>query len=61
MTRPPPPRVVWSDFLDDYLVVVRVVSNREWYFVPLKYVLKLVPTKATTPLSAMPTLKPGTP
>jgi hypothetical protein len=58
--RPEPPRVVWSDYFDDYLIVVRVVSDREWYFVQLKQLrATLSSTRAQTPLSRMP-LHPGT-
>lgn len=52
----PEPPIVWSGFLMDWLVVTRVVSDREWYFVPLKQVQAGVPaTQASALLSTMPT------
>lgn len=56
----PAPRIVWSDFLGDYLVVTRVASDTDWSFVQLKHVGKLVPTKANAPLSTMPANHPIT-
>lgn len=61
---PPPvlaPRVVWSPYFAKqhggvgWLVVTRVASNDEWYFVPLVAVVQgLQETRAATPLSQMP-------
>lgn len=51
---PPPPTLVYSDYFEDWLLVVRKVSDREWYFVPVKEVgTRVTPTRAQTPLSAM--------
>jgi N-acetylmuramoyl-L-alanine amidase len=49
-----PPLVVWSPYLDDYLIVTRVVSDHEWYFQRLADVGRIAPTKATTSLAFMP-------
>lgn len=51
---PPPPTLVYSEFFGDWLIVVRKVSDREWYFVPFKDVgVRVTPTRAQTPFSAM--------
>lgn len=52
--RPTQPTLVWSEFAKDWLVVTRVVSDTEWYFVPLTAVRRGTITRAQTPLSAMP-------
>lgn len=49
-----PPRVVWSNFFGEYLIAVRVVSDREWYFIRSSDVARLPVMKAQTPLSEMP-------
>lgn len=57
LARPPAPRVVWSEHVKDWLIVTRVVSDDEWYFVPLQYVSPLCRAAerlASTPLSRMP-------
>lgn len=51
------PRVVYSSYFNDYLLVTRVVSDTEWYFVPLK-TLSGAGMRAQTALSQMPTRKP---
>lgn len=51
-SRPPAPQVVWSDFFHDWLIVVRVVSDSEWYFVTTKMV-GAGAQRAQTPLSQM--------
>lgn len=33
---PERPTIVWSGYLHDYVIVTRVVSDREWYFIPLR-------------------------
>lgn len=48
------PRVVWSGHFNDWLVVTRYASDRDWSFVPLGKVSKAGQIKAATPLSAMP-------
>jgi hypothetical protein len=48
------PRVVWSDYYSDYLVVTRVVNDNQWYFVPLR-VASRMEQRAHTPLSQMKT------
>lgn len=48
---PGPPRVVWSDYLNDYLIVTRFTSDTDWQFVPLKSLP--AGQKADTPLSKM--------
>lgn len=53
------PIVVWSDYFGDWLVVTRVVSDMEWYFVPLKDIRRMVTTRAQTALSAMPLTPPA--
>lgn len=51
---PAPPTVVYSDYLGDWLIVVRRVSDTDWWFVPVKEVgTRVTPTRAQTPLSAM--------
>lgn len=53
--RPPAPAVVWSDYLHDWLVVTRVVSDTEWYFVPAKGLgTAQPPVRAAAALSQMP-------
>jgi hypothetical protein len=53
--RPPAPIVVWSDYLHDWLVVIRVVNDREWYFLPAKALGSAqAPSRAAAPLSQMP-------
>lgn len=49
-----PPKVVWSEFFGDYLVAVKIVSDTEWYFIPLSQILDEKMLKAQTPLSQMP-------
>lgn len=51
-----PPRIVWSEYLNDYLVVTRVVSDDEWYFYPMKELTR--GTLASARLSSM-LLKPS--
>lgn len=47
--------LVWSHAVGDYLAVVRVVSDTEWYYAPLKPLLTSArENRAVTPLSAMP-------
>lgn len=46
-----PPRVVWSDYFGDFLIVTKVTSDTDWEFVPFKKLPR--GTKAQTPLSAM--------
>jgi N-acetylmuramoyl-L-alanine amidase len=50
-----PPRIVYSPSLRDYLVVTRYVSDDEWYFYPMKELIR--GSRAGAKLSAMP-LKP---
>lgn len=52
--RPEPPRVVWSDYFNDYLIVTRYVSDTNWSFVTMKDVKTMAPMPAQTPLSLMP-------
>lgn len=49
------PKVVWSEYFKDYLIVTKVVSDTEWYFVPFQKVVMMtsVTSKALTPLSQM--------
>ncbi len=56
--RSPRPLVVWSEFANDWLIVTRVVDDREWYFTPLTAVRRGTVTRAQTPLSAMPLVSP---
>lgn len=51
------PRVVWSQFFGDYLIVTRVVSDKEWYFVKAGDLEGAKVMKAQTPLSNMPLAK----
>lgn len=50
------PHRVWSDYFGEYLVVIRVVSDSEWYFLPESVVTQRLPelARASTPLSHMP-------
>lgn len=50
-----PPRIVYSTYFRDFLVVTRYVSDDEWYFVPMKSLTQ--GTRAQSKLSSMP-LKP---
>lgn len=54
LERPPAPAVVWSDYLHDWLIVTRVVSDREWYFCKLGDVGRLSATRSKNSLAAMP-------
>lgn len=54
-----PPRVVWSDFLHEWLVVARYVSDTEWYFVTATQLRNGTASRATARLSEMP-LRPDT-
>jgi len=47
------PKIVWSDYFKDYLIVVKVISNEEWYFVPFKQLMIKESLKAQTPLNEM--------
>lgn len=49
--RPPSPRVVWSPFAHDWLVVTNVVHDTEWYYVRASGIKTA--TLATVPLSRM--------
>lgn len=51
-TRPPKPRIVWSDKVGDWLVVTRVVSDTQWYYLRAATLAKLG-IVATVPLSKM--------
>jgi hypothetical protein len=48
------PVVVWSKALADWLIVTRIDSDADWYFVPMKQVRAGRPIKAGARLSAMP-------
>lgn len=50
----PPPQVVWSKYFHDWLIVTRIISNREWYFIPLRNISRTTETRAQTPLNEMP-------
>lgn len=51
---PPPPQFVYSEFFEDWLLVTRVVSDTEWYFVPVREIgTRVTPMRAQTPYSAM--------
>lgn len=53
------PVVVWSPYLQDWLVVTQIVSDLDWEFVPYSRIRRSeVATHATTPLSAMPLVAP---
>lgn len=53
------PITVWSAYTGDWLIAVQVVSDNEWYYVPLSAIRRgIAPTKATTPLSRMPLVQP---
>ena len=41
---------VWSDYFRDWLIIVQINSDKDWYFVPLKNLDKLK-FKAHTALS----------
>ena len=47
------PKVVWSNYFGDWLIVTRVVNDREWYFVPSRN-LKRLEIRASELLSRMP-------
>lgn len=49
------PRIVWSAYFNDYLVVVKVDATGAWWFVPMNDVVnRVVPTLGTVPLASMP-------
>lgn len=47
------PRIVWSDYFKDYLIITKVVSDTEWYFTPFKQLTALSSLRAQAPLSTM--------
>lgn len=47
------PRIVWSDYFKDYLIITKVVSDTEWYFTPFKQLTVLSSLRAQAPLSTM--------
>jgi N-acetylmuramoyl-L-alanine amidase len=47
------PKIVYSDYFKDYLIVTKVVSDTEWYFVPFQQVVKSSSVRAQTKLSEM--------
>lgn len=53
----PIPKIVWSQFLNDYLVVTQVNSDTDWTYVPMK-ALRTAGQKAGTRLSQMPLTVP---
>lgn len=55
--RPAPPRVVYSSYLNDWLIVTRVLTDTHWFYVRMKNLSKSG-TVATVPLSSMPTSQP---
>lgn len=57
---PERPRVVWSGYAGDWLIVTRFVSDTEWYFIPSRELRATVKgMRATSKLSEMP-LQPST-
>jgi N-acetylmuramoyl-L-alanine amidase len=52
------PVVVWSSYLQDWLLVVRVTSDIDWEFVTLTAARKGLVTTGTVPLSSMPLVVP---
>lgn len=48
------PKVVYSDYFKDYLIVTKYVSDTEWYFVPFQQLVKGSSVRAQTSLSQMP-------
>jgi N-acetylmuramoyl-L-alanine amidase len=54
LDRPAPPLVVWSGYLGDWLVVTKVVTDTEWWFVSLKDAQRGPATRSTNSLAAMP-------
>lgn len=55
-TDPQPPKIVWSNYFNDYLVVTKRVSDDEWYFVQMKSLGH--GQRAQTPLSQFSANKP---
>jgi N-acetylmuramoyl-L-alanine amidase CwlA len=53
----PIPRIVWSNFLRDYLVVTRRISDDEWYYVQMKFLVR-EGVRAGAPLSQFPLAQP---
>lgn len=47
------PKVVYSDYFKDYLVVTKVLSDTDWYFIPFQQLIKLSSIRAQAPLSTM--------
>lgn len=52
--RGPVPKIVWSDYYSDYLIVTRYVSDTNWSFVTYKEIQTMTPIRGETPLSLMP-------
>lgn len=52
--RPDAPKMIYSDYFKDWLIITRFVSDDEWYFIPAKNLQNYKPTRAQTPLSEMP-------
>lgn len=50
---PPKPGIVWSDYFRDWLIVARVVSDTEWYFLPSTALGTVPMMRNNTALSAM--------
>lgn len=55
---PERPQVVWSAYLHDYVIVTRVVADREWYFIPLSQAKTLTPIQSVASLAFMPRTAP---
>jgi N-acetylmuramoyl-L-alanine amidase CwlA len=51
--RPTKPLVRWSPYHMDWLIIPRVVSNDEWYFIRGSVVGKMALTRAASPLSVL--------
>lgn len=47
------PKIVYSDYFKDFLIVTKVISDSDWYFIPFQQITKLSAVKAQTPLSQM--------
>jgi hypothetical protein len=52
------PVVVWSNTVNDWLIVTKVVSDAQWEYAPMSAVRRGVTYGATTPLSQMPLVRP---
>jgi len=47
------PKFVWSDYFRDYLIITKVISDTEWYFIPFQKLMIKDSLRNQIPLSQM--------